>query len=185
MERLEMAPGVYTVEIHLHDLISDQLGVYKGIYQIENFNQSTLILSDILVSGLMERTDIVSQFRKGDYLIQPHMFSAFPAGSIIGLYFEVYNLTFNEEGMTRFRVATTLQPRGTGRDSGDGFNAIGKSRESVTASYEFSGQDRDEKNLLNLDIGQKKPGKYEIVIQIHDEVSGEKTSKIVPVSVGK
>ncbi|MFC1502001.1 GWxTD domain-containing protein [bacterium] len=182
MEQIELIPGPYTVEIHLHDLTSDKLGVYKGVYQVENFNQHNLMLSDILVSGLMEQTTIVSQFRRGDYLIRPHMFSAFPGGSVIGLYFEVYNLTFNEEGRTQFGAATTLQPYGTERESQDA-DLKRMAKESVTTSYEFSGQERDEKNQLNIDIGRRKPGRYEIVIQIHDEVSGEKAKKIVPITV--
>ena len=67
----------------------------------------------------------------------------------------------------------------------DAVSDSGKLQESVTTSYAFSGDKRDEKNQLNLEIGQRKPGRYEIVILIHDEVSGEKAKRIVPFTISK
>jgi hypothetical protein len=185
MNSFTVAPGSYSYELQMQDEVSNKLAVYRGGYEVRDYTRKYLMLSDILVSGLIGFENEQSTFRKGEINYSPHMFSKFEQGEEVGLYFELYNLIFNEEGQTRFRVECTLQPFGAEDPSAGrkvvGFfrNLFGADGSSVATAYDYLGNARDQEIYMNLSLGDERPGRYELLVEAKDLNSGHQVNSKV------
>ena len=84
------------------------MGFFKGEHQFEDlWIKDSLLVSDVILSGPIRPAENAGKFVKGDIRYNPHMFSDFKMGEEIGLYFEIYNLFYNPEGQTNFRITCT------------------------------------------------------------------------------
>ena len=187
--RFAVQPGKYHYEIQLRDNVSGKLGVYRGELEVEDYWEDELKLSDIILSGAIKPAYNQRKFSKEDIAYTPHMFTPFDVGDTVGIYFELYNLKLNKSGETHFRITSTLQPAmekgGSPAAAVKGFfrSVIGDSRGTLGTSYDYTGKERDEKIYLNFEIGDKKSGDYELVIEAQDLNSGASVNKKVRLTI--
>jgi hypothetical protein len=165
------------------------MGVLKGEHYFEDlWSKDSLLVSDVILSGPITPAKNTGKFVKEGIRYNPHMFSDFKLGEGIGLYFEIYNLFYNAEGQTNFRITCTLQSYGMG-DAGSK-NMIGffkslfdKEKEVVSTSYDYTGQTRNEKIYMNIDLEGHGAGRYELVLDINDLQTGKTVRKRVGVKI--
>jgi tetratricopeptide (TPR) repeat protein len=176
LEKYSLFPGTYNVEIQLQDNLSDNLGVYKGSYSLEDYWQGDLILSDIILSGEIKKENKITRFRMGEVVYNPHMFSAYEIGATLGLYFEVYNLTFDAYGQTDYQLTWTLREK-----QKEGFfnKLFSKEKTEIKATIEYTGKTQDDKIFLNLDLTDRNAGQYELLLELKDLNSQQEASKKV------
>jgi Tfp pilus assembly protein PilF len=188
MESFTMMPGRYNFEIHMQDNTTDRLGVYKTPYNLRNLWVDSLVTSDVILSTpIRPRTD-TDRFVKEDIAYSPHMFSNFSVDEDVGIYFEVYNLMFDQQGRTNYRITCTLQPRSgysTTSSAIVGFfkSIFDKEKEVVSTSYDYIGQTQNEKIYLNFKLTDKTAGTYELVIDIEDLIQEKRTRSKVPIII--
>ena len=181
--QVSILPGKYHIEFQLHDKVADKLGAYKGTTQLVNYHQDELMISDILVSDIIKSSDSTARFRKGDLSYEPHMFSPFNKNAVIGLYFEIYNLAYNQGGTTKYEITYAIQPKDK-NDKAGFFRSLFKSnKKNIALSYETRGRIRDEIIFNNLDTQNINSGNYEIIIEVRDKISGQKTQKKVDIQI--
>ncbi|MBN2030615.1 GWxTD domain-containing protein [bacterium] len=183
MEPILIPAGETHFEVHLRDNVSDKLGVYKGTFTVDDYWQDSLMLSDILLSDPITPAESGSAFQKYDLAYTPHMFNGFERNAVIGLYYELYNLTLDNQAKTRFQIEWTLRPEGldeSGEDSRGFFARLFSGKiESVSTSYQYEGENPDEPLYLNIDLRDKKSGRYELEVTAKDLNSGNAVSKFV------
>jgi tetratricopeptide (TPR) repeat protein len=170
MEKFSVPPGKYYCEIQLEDNVSDHIGVYKGSIVIPNYYTEGLMLSDVILSGTVMRSDEYAPYKKGDVAYDPHMFSAFKRNETVGVYVEVYNLLLDTTDRTDFAVTWFLREA----DSED---------ELVQSTLAYSGSSTDDKIFFNLELATVDTGDYEMVIQVKDRISEAEVRKIIKLSV--
>lgn len=189
VERFQLSPGEYNLEMQLKDNTAKKVGDYKGKYISPNYNLNHLALSDILLSSPIKPKDRNSKFSKGNIIYNPRMFSAFKRGSTVGVYFEVYNLSGDKKLDTHFRVTCTLKPFGADKSTTGtaikGFfkNLLGKGQGSLGTSYDYSGKIRDEKIYLNFELNQSFSGRYELEVEVVDLNAQLRATKKVPITI--
>ncbi len=176
-KQIEVPPGDCHIEFHLRDNISTKIGRYKGTIQIPDYYQNRLMLSDIV---LTQPTDTNSSGNlKAKYMA--HLFQPFSKNAIIGLYFEVYNLIFNESGWTKYRISYTIQPSETHRNL---FTSLLKKREEkITLDHDYLSEHRDDKVIYNLDTQNLTAGEYNLIINVKDLISEETTTKKIQFNI--
>jgi GWxTD domain-containing protein len=188
-ETFTTMPGFYNYEIQLHEGSSDKISVYRGTYNVPEYHSDVLMLSDILISAAIEPVTSSSAYQKGDLAISPHMFDSFTSGEQVGLYFEVYNLTYNVQGRTNFRVECTMSSDKTvdsassRRISGFFQSLFGSRAEAVGTSYDYVGNARDESLYMNFDLGDETSGDFHLSIDVTDLNSGMSTAKSVTIVI--
>jgi len=189
MEHFEIFPGIYHYEFHLQDKVSDKLGVYKDSLAVNDYWKDDFMISDILLSGPIDSAVQNTPFQKGGLSYNPHMFNDFEKSAMVGIYYELYNLSYDSEGKTRFQVTLTVQPIGTDEKSEKNIvsrfaqRLFGKGEEIISSTYEYSGSTRDEKLHFNLKMENKFSGKYELVISVKDMNSDKIVRKKVVISI--
>jgi len=169
LDRFKLSPGQYHCEFQIKDLITNKIGLFKDTLSVKDFSGPELMLSDILLSGPIEESNKDNFFKKGKISYSPAMFRAFERGSEVGLYFEIYNQTFDANGMTHTEITWTLRKADTKKGvSGLMKKLFWRDKGTVKTSYQVTGVDRDETVYFNLEQGEMNSGNYEIVIKVMD-----------------
>jgi GWxTD domain-containing protein len=186
--RFVVPPGNYHYEIQLKDNTSGKLAVYRGRLETENYNQNTLKLSDIILSGKIKPAVMTSKFQKEDIVYAPHMFTAFFSEDTVGIYFEIYNLVLNDDGESHFRIVSNLKPAKKENSPAVAVGGFFRSLLSdnttlIATSYDYSGRSRDEKIYLNFELNNQNPDEYEFEIEVSDLNAGTNISQKVMLKV--
>jgi tetratricopeptide (TPR) repeat protein len=175
VERWSLNPGDYSFEIHMKDVTSGRLGVYRGSTKVPDYTGDSLITSDIIISGPIP-TGLKSQkFNKDGITYQPHMFYGFEPGEETGLYFEIYNLAVSAEGRTNFRITCNLEPEETqgtpviSEVAGLFRSLFNDSEGKLGTSFDYGGKSADEKIYLNFRLPDNiSKGQYSLILRITD-----------------
>ncbi len=184
---LSLAPETYAYELQIQDKKSGKLGVYQNTILIQNF-ANNLQMSNLVLSGPISTMCNGQKFKKGDIYYSPHMFNAYKQGEQIGLYFEIYNLLFNDENHTKFNITCTLESKERLLMlplEGNFKSLFGLWNSGVGSAFEYTGTTRDDKIYVNLDFPEIESGEYELVITVRDETSHltvEKSTGVVVLS---
>jgi GWxTD domain-containing protein len=172
-ENISILPGSYHSEFQLADKVSDNLGVFKGTLEIPDYWQNELMLSDIILSGPVSRNDKSSRFKKGDVVYSPHMFSAYREGDTVGLYVEIYNLLYDVTDRTNFEITWSLKEAEEDEDEPP----------VLKSTLQYSGETRDDKIYLNIDLSDSDSDDYELEILVKDMISEAEASKSVRLTI--
>ena len=94
----------------------------------------------------------------------------------MGIYFEIYNLTYNEFGQTEFRVNCSIgNPEstiGTLSSISGFFKRIFSDEDGVLGSYyDYQGNQRDEKLFVNFKVPEAYVGTYAFAVETTDLVA--------------
>jgi Flp pilus assembly protein TadD len=175
MERFIIEDMPYHYEFQLEDIRSKRLSVYKGLFIPEHYFSDEFIISDILFSGEIVTGTKNTYYRKGDIIYQPHMFTSFNENDFLGLYFEVYNLFYNERGQTEYEVTWNLKQL---TQAGNFLTRLfkGKSK-AIESTNVYTGQNRDDTVYFNIKLSDKSSGNYEITVTVKDRLSGQEASR--------
>jgi hypothetical protein len=114
--------------------------------------------------------------KEGVYFL-PNTYNTFLLSSEIYLFFEIYGLAYDPEGLTRYQMTVTLEEERGERHTGLDWlaNKI-FSREPkpvrVTSDFEYTGRLSRESVCQNLVLQNPRPGDYRIIVEIKDRVTG-------------
>jgi hypothetical protein len=176
VEKVELEPGQYEYEFHIKDEITGKLGAYRGKFSNEDYWKQDLNISDILLISDIRPKNENEVFVKKDIAFTPRMFSDFNQGEKIGVYFEVYDLTFNADMKTRFEVTYTVRPHSPKKQSlpSKMLNTVkslftNQDEQVVESTYEHRGDQDIEKIYTSFDLDTYEPGDYELVVKIKDQ----------------
>lgn len=179
-------PGEYELAIEAARQGSNKVGVYQlPQLKLPDYSQKNhLLMSDLqLASKILDASQAPdSTFVRGNYYIQPQPSATFLSapGQSMYLYFEIYNLTHDEFGQTRYDISYQVQRRD--EKSFSLIPLLGnlggtKKAESVGLSFEQVGTDLDTETYLELPLTNLVSGRYNLQITILDNNTKEKVGK--------
>jgi len=128
--------------------------------------------SSIIYAG----DDWRSRFVKKDRLIVPNPIGAYAHGKQLTGYFEIYGLQPNPEGVCRYEVRYTIAPRSLTRAQG-WLPAPGPlDNPFVTSSFTNEAGASEVEEELRVNVDALATDTYELVLTVHDLVSGVETT---------
>ena len=137
-------------------------------------------MSDVVLAREIGEYRDSGELRRGGYRIVPNTLEAFALASTIPVYFEVYNLAFDREGRTRYRVSFELESLETSSGASKFLKRLAgryKPPRRVVSAYRLSGASRQEPVVQNLELRNPSPGAYRLRVLAVDELSGSETRK--------
>jgi len=104
-------PGKYVLRVSLRDPTSGRVAYYSETITVNPFSDDFDISSVELASEIAEiEPDAEEPFRKYDWRVHPNPVSTYLAGSTLALYYEVYNLSLNENNRAEYITEYTIYP---------------------------------------------------------------------------
>lgn len=183
---LELAPGVYELRVQVKDLISGKSGIYKERLDVEDFSGSDLRMSDLQMGWRILSEGAGEKYRKGDDVwVLPMTTKAYRKGQHPFVYYEVYNLSRDSFGQSRFRLDYTVQYEpekggGLGRfmaSVGRVFRSEGTPEISVSAEQVRA--ETDLKEYFELNLQKVKGGVNRLTVTVTDLSTGASAQKDV------
>ena len=155
LTRYTVRPDSYAVSMHLRPLHADMLGIWKHLLQVTDFSRPGLMASSI--QFLRPSEDQGAVVIEGMKVMQTPL-RAHRGTDPLYVYFQVYHLVPDADGITSYRTECFLIPRGE-RDP-----AKGKQIHRV----EKTGKEEMAAEFYALDVKSVPPGAYTLIIRITD-----------------
>ena len=175
----------------LQTVIDPETGIratVEEILSLPDYTGNNLMMSDILPAARITEagSDRTGRFIRGDLEVIPLPGRTLSKNQPLYIYFEVYNLTHDGFGGTRYQIGYSVSES----TSDDGalkklFQGLGsilgfRGRRSVLSS-EFNqvGIQNEIRSHLEIDMSALPQNVYDLIVTITDQVSGQITSKIL------
>ncbi len=177
VERLVVPPGVYRLEVKARNRLDGSLGLYRKSVVVKNYQREELLLSDLQLAFHITEAQGQNKFTKGGLQVIPLPTRKYRKGRPVFVYYEIYNLTRDEFGQTRYSVEYTVRPR-AGTNLGSVISRLaqtfsGAKRQQVAVGYEQVGLGESEVAYVELDLGDTYQGRYEVRVEVTDLNSGK------------
>jgi GWxTD domain-containing protein len=183
---LDVPAGYYRLNVEVLDRASGKWGIYSQDIQIPEIPES-LAISDLGLAWSVSASPTDPRFRKHIEGLDPNMdvwviplpSRSYAKGRPFNIYYELYGLTRDEFGQTRYRVNYTVDQQiqkasGVFGALGTMFRRAMSDREpQVSIGYDATGETVDEPVYLEIDTKELKPGYNRVTVVVTDEVSGQ------------
>ncbi|MGB5528915.1 MAG: GWxTD domain-containing protein [Ignavibacteriaceae bacterium] len=142
-------------------------------FKIKNFSETGLDISDIILASDVNKSDNLS-IRRKDLNLLPNPLNTFTVITKIFIYYEVYNLSSDEKGISNFEQQITISKINETSGLENFFNSLigiiglGDSENTLTLTTEYQSYERDTPVYLQLDMSKYEKGDYKINIEIKD-----------------
>ncbi len=170
--------GAYRLAIRLVDPNSNAEGTYTTRVEVPELDGRKLALSDVLMASsiVYAGDDWRSRFVKKDRLIVPNPIGAYAHGKQLTGYFEIYGLKLNPEGTSRYEVKYTIAPRSLTRAQGWLPKPGAVEKPFVSSSFTNEAGASEVEEELRVDVDALATDTYDLVLTVHDLVSGSETT---------
>jgi hypothetical protein len=183
--RAPLVPGGHFLAVQVRDPVSNKVQLFKGELDIEWFGGKSLALSDLELAG--DVTEVLSgdKFQKGDVRVVPMPSKTFLKGQSVFLYYEVYHLTRDTFGQTRYQVDYVLRGQDAGSVGARILGGIGKllgqapSGDGLKISYEHTGKDEREPVYIELDVSSVTHPQVDLMVTVTDLNSQTEVTKTI------
>jgi len=138
-------------------------------------NGSALLMSDLMPSQTEQNEAPVKEN------LSPYPFTTLDSDEQISIYFELYNLTIDEEGRSRYTVEyEVVRPK---EDNGPFFGLFeGEDRAETRTQVTYQGDGSREEEFIQIDLNEWEDvtdGELSISVQVRDEVAGKKVRRSI------
>jgi len=149
--------------------------VYHDPVVLPDFRGKGLMLSDLLIAQrIAEASASDTAFVRGNWRILPWPPRQFRTGEPLFVYFEIYNLTRDDFGATRYQINYEIQETRAGGAVLPFVGRLkGKSGEAIGFTHEETGTHPSVSDYVELDLNQVKPGRYTVKMAVKDQISGQ------------
>jgi GWxTD domain-containing protein len=184
---LNLPPGRYRLGVQVRDPEGGLEGAYTRELEVEDYAGRALRLSDIELAGEVVEDPAVRE--KGGRRVTPLPSATYRPGQSVMIYYEVYGLTPDASGRTRYRMDYRIVPQQGRPVAVRVLRAVGRllgieQEKVVTISYEQTGEAVTEFNYLEIDVSGSKGGRYELGVTVTDLNSRAQASKKATFQIG-
>jgi len=183
---VDLPSGDYWMSLQIRDRLSGKSQVYKQrIYLDDYAPRDELQISDVELAFYVGETESEEgEFLKNGLKVVPMSSKSFRRDQNAFVYFEMYNLTRDAFGQSRYQVEYTVRtntPRSTPARILRGLGRVLRMVEGdqeVKVSFEQTGESETDIAYVELDITESKPGGQKVSVKVTDllaEVSAEKS----------
>jgi GWxTD domain-containing protein len=173
-----MSPGLYRLDIVIKDVNSGNVGVVNTRLAVPRFQDDELSASTLILADQIQRVSIkdigLGQFVIGDVKVRPKLDGIFAANEGMGVFLQVYNLKVDDK---THKADTSVQYRVMKEKTTDAVLKF----DFPTAKLPEHGEELTLENVLTL--GSLAPGKYNLEVQVTDNIAKQSITKSSEFSV--
>jgi len=169
--KLILPPGRYKVDLVVKDSVSGRMGTKSVGLHLPAPPEGDLSASSVILASTIRPSDgdLTNPNIVGPFKIKPQIDQVFEPGKSFGFYFEVYNFQVDQSTQRpQLQVGYALVPKGG--DPSDFRNITGAASFTTDRVY-FARM---------IQLGDKSPGEYELVLALSDILSQKSLTTRVP-----
>ncbi|MEJ2102957.1 MAG: GWxTD domain-containing protein [Ignavibacteriaceae bacterium] len=146
-------------------------------FKIKKFSSTNLDISDIILASNVDESNNLT-IKRGNLNLLPNPLNTFSAINQIYIYFEVYNLSSNDSGISNFEQRITIYKIKENSGIGNFLNSLlgviglGADENTLTLTTEYQSYKKDTPVYLQLDMSKYEKGDYKINVEIEDITNG-------------
>ncbi len=165
-----LPPGEYDFAVQMWRVNTNRLGNYREKVRLHDFSGDSLMISDLQLAQHIAK--IEGDTSSAQWRVTTSPSRTFFSGTPIFVYFEIYNLTRDAFGQTRYEVAFAVAPE-KGRALASQPKIRRRDGEVISVQYAQTGRDLWIADYVELDIGQVAPGRYRLIMTVKDRNSAQ------------
>jgi GWxTD domain-containing protein len=158
-----LEPGYYRLGVEAIDRSSGKRCAFRTTVDLPDFD-SRLTVSDILFASRISESDRISRFTRGALEVVPHPVHAYLRGDPLILYFEIYGLDTDREGMAFYRIRYRIEPIGRRRRG----PVLVTAPTAVSSIFDMSGIGANQIQRLEIATDNLWGGIFELKVEITD-----------------
>ena len=146
-------------------------------FKVRKFSATNLDISDIILASNVDESNTLA-IKRGNLNLLPNPLNTFSAVNQIFIYFEVYNLSADDSGLSKFEQKITITKIDEHSGLGDFFDSLlgviglRPDENTLTLTTDYQSYEKDTPVYLQLDMSKYEKGNYKINIEIEDVNSG-------------
>ena len=169
--------GEFTAWMEMRDEATQRVGVYRKEVNIRDYRGGALMISDLKLSTGITRTDRAGPFVRNGLNIVPHPLRVYRRGQLVYVYYEVYNLSLDEEsGRSSYETQYEIVPEGTPARPFRPARQL-EDMQTVLLTFEGEGSSSEEAEFTAMDTTNLTPGVYIVTVTFVDRHSGNSVSE--------
>ena len=170
--QFELFPQSYRIAMHIDLLDSPKLGGFKFNVTLPYYHNKSLLCSDLMMAFDITANDHTQSMSKSNMTFRPNPSKQFKSNSPLYVYFEIYNLTKNNNGQTDYTVNYQVTDS-KNSNSGGFLRLFGRKKSSkISIESDRSGNQIDGPEFTILDISSLNTGLKKLTINVQDNISG-------------
>lgn len=172
-----LEPSRYDLAITVEEVGAGRFSSYLRTITPDNFEERLAVSTVCFSSGIAPVTR-ESAFNRGALEVIPKPSARYPIATSVPVYFEIYNLTGDNEGLHRYTVSYRVIPQ-TPAPRGLWKKITGGSDDgaALASSFQSAANGPHDVVYVFLKTDELWPGEYEFDVSIVDEVSRSQTRR--------
>jgi hypothetical protein len=167
-----LEPGYYRIGIEANDLHSGRSGGFRTNVELVSLDPP-LSLSDIMFASSISETEENSKFLKGNLQVVPHPIHAYRIPFPVKIYFEIYGLDTDAEGLAYYEVEYRIQPLRKRRRG----PVLEEVPTAISSRFETTGFGPRQVQRLEIATGNLWKGPFELMVSVRDRRTRRVTEK--------
>ncbi|UCF04804.1 MAG: GWxTD domain-containing protein [bacterium] len=165
-----LEPGYYRLGVEAIDRGSGKRCAFRTTVDLPDFD-SRLTVSDILFASRISELEQISRFARGTLEVVPHPVHAYVHGDPLILYFEIYGLDTDRDGLAFYQIRYRIDPIGKRRRG----PVLVSAETAVSSLFEMSGFGASQIQRLEIATDNLWKGIFELTVEIMDRRTREST----------
>ena len=177
---LALEPGYYRIGIEARDRTSRRRAAYLTNVELAPYTASPAV-SDIQFASSIRETEANQDFVKGNLQVVPHPSHAYRKPNPLWMYFEIYGLDTDPEGLAYYRVEYRIVPLEKRRRG----PVLEETSAAITSSFETSGYGATQPQRLSVATENLWEGRFRFIVTVTDRRSFRTATKWEDFSIVK
>lgn len=180
--RIEARPGSYIIGVSVEDTLTGRRGQGRSAVRVPDYWGSGLRMSDIQLASMVTEGE---RFRRMAGMVVPNPSHAFSRNDQMIVYFELYGLTEDRPGVSRFTITTEItgENRGLVRSWVEELFSGPQRRRATSSEILGTGDVPDSAYWFAVSLENLPQDNYEIVVLVKDVRSKVTVSGTAPFTV--
>ncbi|MCP4548213.1 MAG: GWxTD domain-containing protein [bacterium] len=179
----DLMPGTYRLALRLEDTGSGKLQIYQVPVTVVPFTSEELELSDITFASDIHSVNSPSIFTKGEWEVQPHPLRMYTSNTDLNIFFEVYGLVTDAQGLNEYTVTYRIRPKQPKIKSGWLWTKSEVVSSEIGSTFADRHGGRMARHPLSVGTGEFAEDTYILEIEVRDLQSEQSVSKRANFSV--
>ncbi len=171
---LNTEPDSFQIAFEIMRINDNGVSANRFNYQIKNFSIIDLELSDILLAEKVTKSNFDLTMKRGNLNILPNPLNEFTATSRIYIYYEVYNLTLDENNMANFEQQVTISKKNDQSgfenviESITNFLGFESEEDKLTLTTNYQSFNKNVPVYFQIDMNKYSKDDYVLTVEVKD-----------------